>query len=148
MPKSRRQRSRLAAGAAGAVGLALVVLLTGCSTNSTHAVDDYRGEPKGVDAPAASAGGAPFSVWLKGGGQFTITLYGSSVCPPKATKFRLVGKNTMKITVPQPSTAKKCTADYTPHTTVFDTPNTVDPHRKVTITAQKMTFTLAPLAAK
>jgi len=147
MPKCRRPRLR-AAVAAGVAGVALTVLLSGCSTNSTQPVTDYRGEPKGVDAPAASAGGAPFSVWLKGGDQFTITLYGSSACPPKATKYRLVGKNTMKITVPEPTGTKKCTMDYTPHTTVFDTPNTVDRHAKVTITAQKMTFTLAPLSKK
>ncbi|HWU45892.1 MAG TPA: hypothetical protein VN133_03950 [Humibacter sp.] len=146
MPLTRRLRSR--AVVFGAVAIGLTIALAGCSTNSTKPVTDYAGEPKGIDAPAASAGGAPFSVWLKNGDQFTITLYGSSVCPPIATKYSLVGKNTMKVTVPQTPTGKKCAMDYTPHTTVFSTPNTIDRHRKVMITAQQMTFTLAPLTAK
>lgn len=132
----------------GIAAAGVVVALAGCSTNSTHAVSDYRGEPQGVDAGPASAGGAPFSVWLKNGDQFTITLYGSSTCPPVATKFTLIGKNTMTVTVPNPAPNTKCTRDYTPHTTVFNTPNTIDRHSKVTITAQKMTFALAPLPAK
>jgi hypothetical protein len=130
------------------VAAVLAIVLAGCSTNSTRPVSDYRGEPKGVQAPPASAGGAPFSVWLQNGDQFTITLYGSSACPPIATKYSLVGRNKMTITVPAPAPGKKCTMDYTPHTTVFSTPNTVDRHSTVTITAQQMTFTLAPLPAK
>jgi hypothetical protein len=140
-------RSRTRAFVATALAAAAALALAGCST-STSAVKDYRGEPKGVDAPASSAGGAPFSVWLHGGDQFTVTLYGSSTCPPVATKFKLVGKNQMTITVPDPAAKNKvCTMDYVPHTTVFDTPNTVDRHRDVKITAQEMTFVLQGLPA-
>ncbi|MHA7985327.1 hypothetical protein ACX9R5_05925 [Rathayibacter sp. CAU 1779] len=126
-----------------------VIALAGCSQNSTKPITDYHGEPKGVEAPASSAGGAPFSVWLKDGDQFTVTLYGSSTCPPVATRFNLTGHNTMKLTVSTGSDKKKvCTMDYVPHTTVFATPNTIDRNTDVSITGQGMTWTLAGIPAK
>ncbi len=128
---------------AGLIGLALVAVLAGCAT-STKPVTDYRGEPKGVQAPASSAGGAPFAVWLKGGDEFAVTLYGSVGCPPIASGYRLTGSNRMTIAL-APAPKKHCTFGYTPHTTVFETPNTVDPHLAVRITAQDVIFTLEGL---
>jgi hypothetical protein len=132
---------------ASAVAAITVVALAGCSQNSTKPITDYKGEPKGVSAPPSSAGGAPFSVWLKGGDQFTVTLYGSSTCPPVATRFKLTGHNRMDVTV---STGKKvaCTMDYVPHTTVFATPNTIDRNTDVSITGQGMTWVLGGLSSK
>lgn len=140
MPR-RFARLALAATLAGLT----VVALAGCSQNSTKPITDYHGEPKGVEAPSSSAGGAPFSVWLKNGDQFTVTLYGSSKCPPVATKFTLTGHNKMKLTI---STGKKnaiCTMDYVPHTTVFATPNTIDRSTDVSISGQGMTWILGGL---
>lgn len=140
---------RLARFAAASVAASAVVLvLAGCSQNSAKPVTDYRGEPKGVEAPPSSAGGAPFSVWLENGDQFTVTLYGSSSCAPIATRFKLTGHNRVELTVPKPDKNKPCTADYAPHTTVFATPNTIDRHSDVSITGQGMTWTLAGIPSK
>jgi hypothetical protein len=125
-----------------------VLALAGCSQNSTKPVTDYRGEPKGVEAPPSSAGGAPFSVWLKNGDEFTVTLYGSSTCAPVATRFKLTGHNKVELTVPDPAKGKICTMDYAPHTTVFATPNTIDRKADVSITGQGMTWTLAGIRSK
>ncbi|WP_243062247.1 hypothetical protein [Humibacter sp. RRB41] len=134
---------------ASAVAVLAVVALAGCAQNSTKPITDYKGEPKGVDAPANSAGGAPFSVWLKGGDQFSVTLYGSSTCPPRVTRFALTGHNKMELTVPDPAAKGKiCTMDYVPHTTVFSTPNTIDRKSDVSITGQSMTWVLNALTSK
>jgi ABC-type phosphate transport system substrate-binding protein len=142
-----RRRSRVAV--ASLVAGLTVLALAGCAQNSTKPVTDYKGEPKGVEAPASSAGGAPFSVWLKGGDQFTVTLYGSSTCPPVATRFKLTGHNKVELTVPKPgSKGKVCTMDYVPHTTVFATPNTIDRHSDVAVTGQGLTWTLRRMSSK
>ncbi|NNC12027.1 hypothetical protein HII28_09055 [Planctomonas sp. JC2975] len=140
-----RRFARLAV--ASVVAGLTVIALAGCTQNSTKPITNYKGEPKGVEAPASSAGGAPFSVWLKNGDQFTVTLYGSSTCPPVATKFALTGHNKMELTI---STGGKtaCTMDYVPHTTVFATPNTIDRSSDVSITGQGLTWKLAPLGSK
>ena len=141
-----RRRSRVAV--ASLVAGLTVLALAGCAQNSTKPVTDYKGEPKGVEAPASSAGGAPFSVWLKGGDQFTVTLYGSSTCPPVATRFKLTGHNKVELTVPKPgSKGKVCTMDYVPHTTVFATPNTIDRHSDVAVTGQGLTWTLRGMSS-
>jgi hypothetical protein len=163
-----RLRPLIAFAAAAMVAL----VLAGCAQNSTAPVTDYRGEPKGVAAPASSAGGAPFSVWLDGGKQFTVTMYGSAGCPPVATRYRLVGHNQMVLTVTNSSVrsvlktpgAKKqgdistpsssatgaamCAPGYVPHTTVFATPNTVDVNTDVSITGGGMTWVLSGIPVK
>lgn len=139
--------SRLArVGAVALLASLTVVGLAGCG-NSTSPVTDYSGEPKGVPAPPSSAGGSAFSVWLKGGDQFTVTLYGSSTCPPVATGFSLRGKNLMTVEVKKHGD-KACTMDYVPHTTVFSTPNTIDRNRDVKITAAGQSFVLEALPKK
>ncbi len=136
------------AAACAAMGFA-VLALAGCAQNSTRPVTDYRGEPKGVEAPPSSAGGAPFSVWLDGGSRFTVTLYGSSSCPPVATRYRLTGHNKVELAVAKPSgKSKACTMDYVPHTTVFATPNTIDRHSDVSVTGQGLTWVLAGMPEK
>lgn len=132
-------------------GLATSIMLVGCASSntplSTSPVESYQGEPKGVDAPPSSAGGAPFSVWLKDGDQFTVTLYGSSSCPPEPTSFTVGKKNDITLTLPKPAANKACTADYIPHTSVFATPAAIDRHTDVKITGQGMIFTLPALAS-
>lgn len=149
MPRTLASRSRLSRAAVTSVVAAVAVLaLAGCSQNSTKPVTDYPGEPKGVAAPPSSAGGAPFSVWLKNGDQFTVTLYGSSTCAPVASRFKLTGHNKVVLTVPKPEKNKVCTMDYVPHTTVFATPNTIDRNADVAVTGQGMTWKLAALPPK
>lgn len=146
-PSARPRRFSRVAVASVVAGLTMLAL-AGCAQNSTKPVTDYKGEPKGVEAPASSAGGAPFSVWLKGGDQFTVTLYGSSTCPPIASRFKLTGHNKVELTIPQPDKKKICTMDYVPHTTVFATPNTIDRHSDVSVTGQGLTWVLGGLSSK
>jgi len=87
-------------------------------------VQQYAGEPKGVEAPARSAGGAAFAVWLKEGARFAVTLYGSSSCPPTVDTFEVTGGNEVKLTRAK-VTQKACTADYAPFTSVFATPSAI-----------------------
>ncbi|GAB3393407.1 hypothetical protein GCM10027568_22420 [Humibacter soli] len=133
---------------ASAVALLTVAALAGCAENSTKAVTNYKGEPKGVEAPPSSAGGAPFSVWLKGGDQFTVTLYGSSTCPPVASSYKLTGHNKVELTIPLPDASKPCTMDYVPHTTVFATSNTIDRKADVSISGQGQSWVLKAMSSK
>jgi hypothetical protein len=127
------------------------VALASCgqsSQSSTKAVTDYHGQPGGVETSAANTGEAPFSVWLKGGDQFTVTLDGSSTCPPVATQFTLTGHNRIALTVPNPNDKGKiCTMDLVPHTTVFATPTAIDRNANVSITGQGATWVLKALTS-
>jgi hypothetical protein len=137
----RTRAPRLVAAAALVATVALG--LSACSSGpiSPKAVSDYKGEPKGVDAPSSSAGGAPWAAWSQNGAQFTVTLYGSSTCPPVGTKYTVTGKQQLKITLKDWG-KRPCTQDYVPHTTVFSTPKAVDSSLAVRITAQQVAFTL------
>jgi len=108
--------------ARSAAAIASTLALAGCSAAPTPPVDDYKGEPRGIQAPARSAGGAEYAVWLDKGNRFAITLYGSSSCPPVAATMRVAGANKVKVTL-KPTRKGPCTADYAPHTSVFDTPS-------------------------
>jgi len=132
--------------AASAITVIAVLALAGCAQSSTKALTDYHGEPRGVEAPATHTGDTPFSVWLKGGDQFTVTLYGSSTCPPVATQFSLTSHNHVSLTVPKPSDKGKfCTMDFVPHTTVFSTPSAIDRKADVSVTGQATTWVLKAL---
>ncbi|WP_431278290.1 hypothetical protein [Leifsonia poae] len=135
-------RVRLPFAAAGVVLVALA--LAGCSGASSKPIEDYKGEPKGVDAPASSAGGAAFAVWLKDGAQFAIALYGSSSCPPKVASVSVTASNQMKATL-APAPGGICTRDYVPHTTVFATPSGVTTTSDVSIMLPDTTLTLPGL---
>jgi hypothetical protein len=139
MLNTARARRRPLLGIAGAI--VVLAALAGCSTSLFHPVDDYKGEPKGVVPPASSAGGAAYAVWLKGGAQFAIVLYGSSTCPPKVATVESVGSNQLKAT-PAPIQGSVCTSDYVPHTTVFATPGSVTTTSDVTIKLPDSTLTL------
>ncbi|AAT89830.1 hypothetical protein ATY41_11260 [Leifsonia xyli subsp. xyli] len=131
-----------------AVALLLAVsgaaLLGGCSTDSSKPVTDYAGEPKGVDAPASSAGGASWAAWLEQGRQFGIVLYGSSNCPPTVQSIQVTAGNQLQATL-APVSGGVCTQDYVPHTTVFATPARLSKTSGVTIGLSDATVTLAGL---
>ncbi|WP_223692206.1 hypothetical protein [Leifsonia poae] len=132
-------------GPFAAVGLvALALVLAGCSTASSRPLNDYSGEPKGVEAPASSAGGAAFAVWLKDGAQFAVALYGSSSCPPKVASVSVTASNQLKATL-EPAPGGVCTRDYVPHTTVFATPSGISTTSDVTIKLPDSTLTLPGL---
>lgn len=145
MTQPRRIRARVFVGVLLA---ASALTLAGCSSASTKPVTDYKGEPKGVDAPASSAGGAPFSVWLKDGKQFTVTAYGSSGCPPIGTGYGISDTNEITVKIKKYPKKKVCTMDYVPHTTVFETVSDLNPHKDVKVTVQDLRYTLPALPKK
>ncbi|TAM66839.1 MAG: hypothetical protein EPN48_14180 [Microbacteriaceae bacterium] len=122
----------------------VTITLAGCSASSTKPITSYPGEPKGVTAPPSSAGGAPFSVWLKNGAQFTVTTYGSSSCPPAGTDFVVTGTNKLTVAIKEYK-GQACTTDYVPRTTVFATPSDINPHKDVKVTVQALRYTLPAL---
>ncbi len=139
--RAPRASSRLLAAAVVVLaGLALA----GCSGGQSKPVKDYTGEPRGVDAPASSAGGASWAAWLDGGKQFGIVLYGSSTCPPTIASVSVVADNQLKAT-PAAAPGGVCTHDYVPHTTVFDRPAGVTTTSDVTIKLPDSTLTLPGL---
>jgi len=127
------------------VGVLLAGLaLTGCTAASSKPVEDYSGEPKGVEAPASSAGGAAWAVWMKDGDRFAIVLYGSSTCPPTVASVSVTASNQLKAML-EPAPGGVCTRDYVPHTTIFETPSGVTTTSDVTITLPDTTLTLPGL---
>ena len=114
----------------GVVGAGLLALaLAGCSsasdaTQSLLPVDDFAGVPKDTQAPANVKAGDDYTVWTTDGKQIVIVLFGSSSCPRKATKMIVPdGFLESTVTVEKANETKPCTADVTPHTTVFDAPD-------------------------
>ncbi len=127
---------------AGASVAALALLLAGCGAPGpvpSTPVTAYPGEPQGVEAPAYSAGGVPFAVWLDNGAEFAVTLYGTTACPARATDYRVDAPDEVDIAV-----SGDCPLEYLPYTTVFATPASVDTGVTVQFTAQGMHFYLPP----
>ena len=123
---------------------AAVLLLAGCSSAQVKPDSDYAGEPKGVDAPASSAGGASWAAWTQNGKQFGIVLYGSSTCPPTVQSVKVIADNQLEATL-SPASGGVCTHDLVPHTTVFTTPSSVTTTSDVTVKLPDTTLTIAAL---
>jgi hypothetical protein len=121
--------------------LATIAVLAGCSTAPSRPIEDYAGEPKGVDAPASSAGGASWAVWLEDGTRFAIVLYGSSTCPPKVQNVTATANDTITATL-APAPGGICTHDYMPHSTVFGTPDRISKNARVKVVLPDTTLTL------
>ncbi|MGO4301247.1 hypothetical protein [Leifsonia sp. RAF41] len=121
--------------------LATVAVLAGCSTAPSRPLEGYAGEPKGVDAPASSAGGASWTAWLEDGTQFAIVLYGSSTCPPKVQNVAATADDTITATL-APAPGGICTHDIVPHTTVFSTPERITKTAEVKVVMPDTTLTL------
>ncbi|WP_344776696.1 hypothetical protein [Gryllotalpicola kribbensis] len=144
----RSPRPRLMKGFAALAAAGL--LLAGCAQQasvSPDPVEHYKGEPKGVTAPASSAGGAPWAVWMdKAGDEFAVTLYGSADCPPYATGYKVTAPD--QITMKLKKAAGDCPDGYMPFTTVFQTPPNLDREVTIQFTAQQTHFYLAPIKKK
>ena len=129
---------------------AAALLLAGCAGQasvSPDPVEHYQGEPKGVTAPASSAGGAPWAVWMKkDGSEFAVTLYGSTDCPPYATGYKITAPD--QITMKVKKATDSCPDGYTPYTTVFRTPSGLDRQVTIQFTAQSTHFYLSPVKKK
>ena len=121
--------------------LAALTALAGCTGAPNRPVEDYAGEPKGVDAPASSAGGASWAVWLDDGDQFAIVLYGSSTCPPKVQNVTASADDMIAATL-APAPGGICTRDFVPHTTVFATPDRITKTGEVKVVLADSTLIL------
>ncbi|MGO4535936.1 hypothetical protein [Leifsonia sp. 2MCAF36] len=121
--------------------LAAVAVLTGCGTQPSRPLEDYSGEPKGIEAPASSAGGASWAAWLEDGSQLAIVLYGSSTCPPKVQNVTATDERTIRATL-APAPGGICTHDFVAHTTVFGTPDHVAKTGQVKVVLPDTTLTL------
>ncbi|ANF31626.1 hypothetical protein A0130_08025 [Leifsonia xyli] len=115
--------------------------LAGCTGSPNRPVDDYSGEPKGVQPPASSAGGASWAVWLEDGDQLAIVLYGSSTCPPKVQNVTATSSTQITATL-APAPGGICTRDFVPHTTVFGTPDRITKTGEVKVVFPDTTLTL------
>jgi hypothetical protein len=124
--------------------VASALALTGCTASVTKPAEEYSGEPKGVEAPASSAGGAAWAVWMKNGEQIAIVLYGSSSCPPKVATIGVTSSTQVKATL-APAPGGICTRDYVPHTTIFPTPSAVKTTKDVSVLLPDATLTLPAL---
>lgn len=142
MPPTTASRSRVPVLAVALVAAALT--LTGCTGAAIKPVQEYSGEPKGVDAPASSAGGAAWAVWMQNGGQIAIVLYGSSTCPPKVASIT-AASSTRVTAMLAPAPGGVCARDYVPHTTIFPTPSTVKTSKDVSVVLPDATLTLPAL---
>jgi len=144
-PRTRLLTSLVAAATAA-------VLLAGCSGQASVSPDpmaSYKGEPKGVEAPASSAGGAPWAVWMKSdGSEFAVTFYGSAKCPPYATGYKVTAPDEITMKLTKAAAADSCDQGYTPYTTVFQTPKNVDMYVTIQFTGQQTHFYLAPIKKK
>jgi hypothetical protein len=129
---------------------ATALLLAGCAGQasvSSTPLDHYKGEPHGITAPASSAGGAPWAVWMKkDGSEFAVTLYGSAECPPYATGYKVTAPD--EITMKLKKAGDDCPDGYAPFTTVFQTPPSLDRQVTIQFTAQSTHFYLSPVKKK
>jgi hypothetical protein len=121
--------------------LSVVAALAGCMSAPGRPVEDYAGEPKGVEAPASSAGGSSWAVWMEDGARIAIVLYGSSTCPPKVDHIRSSSATKIAATL-APAPGGICTHDYMPHTTVFATPDGTSKTAEVSVELPDQTLTL------
>ena len=140
MPRTSAPRIPVAVAALLVAGVAL----TGCTAHATKPAEEYNGEPKGVDAPASSAGGAAWATWMQDGGQIAIVLYGSSSCPPRVASIAVTSHSTVTATL-APAPGGVCSRDYAPHTTIFPTPSGVKTTSAVQIVLPDATLTLPGL---
>ena len=133
--------TRRAAQALAAAAL-FAAVLSGCAASPTTPVEDFTGVPDVADGEieldANGAGGA----WLDDGSTFAVTLSGSSTCPPRATGYSVTGENTITVTVEKIPDNKACTADFSPHTTVFKTEDELDPSEELTINVDSKVVTV------
>ena len=138
MNRAARPLASLVAVAAAAL------LLAGCTSTQIKPDTDYAGEPKGVEAPASSAGGASWAAWMADGKQFGIVLYGSSTCPPTVQSVKVVADNQLEAML-APASGGVCTHDLVPHTTVFTRPSNVTTSSDVTVKLPDTTLTIPAL---
>ena len=97
---------------------------TGSSTPSVP-VDDGDGTDDGA------AEGGPSVAWLDEGTSFSLTLFGSSTCPPAVESVEAAGADAVTVRL-APADPGMCTMDYVPAVSEHELPAGVD-GRPVTV---------------
>lgn len=115
-----------------AVTVVAVLVTAGCTESWTRPLENYSGEPKGISAPAESAGGSSWAAWLVDGQRLAVILYGSSTCPQTIAGLSITGEQELTATL-DPALGGVCARDLVPHTTVFETPEGINPKLEVTM---------------
>lgn len=134
--------SRFARLGLAVTGVLLIVGLSGCAGSGNGPSSNYTGEAQNptvaVGLNELGVGGA----WLEDGGKFAITVSGSSGCPPIAESYTITAHNEVAITLKEIPADRVCTADFVPHTSVFNTPTDIDPYEDLAMTVTEMDTTV------
>ncbi|NIJ05668.1 hypothetical protein [Frigoribacterium faeni] len=93
---------------------------TGSATSSSPPVE---GDGAGDDAPADDLG--PSVAWVDEGRTFSLTLYGSSSCPPAVDAVEAAGTDAVTVRL-APVDPGPCTFDYVPTASEHELPAGVD----------------------
>ncbi|MET0843095.1 MAG: hypothetical protein ABWY23_04560 [Mycetocola sp.] len=121
-------------------------VLSGCAASPTAPVEDFTGVPDVADGVVELDDNGAGGAWLDDGSTFAVTLSGSSTCPPRATGYSVTGENTVTVTVEKIPDDKACTADFSPHTTVFKTEDELDPTEDLTVNVDSKTVTIPAMS--
>lgn len=133
-------------GFALAASAVLLAALTGCAASSTSPVEDYSGPPQDATGTVEINDDGTGGAWIgSDGSEFAVTVSGSSTCPPVATGYSVTGNNAITVTLAEIPADKACTADFVPHTTVFNTPDGFDNNQDLGVTVGESTFTIPAL---
>jgi len=120
------------------VAVAATSLLGACAQAGPGDAPDAGTAPTGSSSPSVPVGdgdgaaeGGPSVVWLVEGASFTLTLYGSSTCPPAVESVEAAGADAVTVRL-APADPGMCTMDYVPAVSEHALPAGVD-GRPVTV---------------
>ena len=137
MAETTRPR-RPAAARIALVAVAGTFLLSACAQAGPGDAPDAGTAPTGSSSPSVpvedgdgAAEGGPSVVWVEEGTSFSLTLFGSSTCPPAVESVEAAGVDavTVRLAPPDPG---MCTMDYVPAVSEHELPAGVD-DRPVTV---------------
>ena len=132
---------RPAAARIALVAVAATFLLGACAQAGPGDAPDAGAAPTGSSSPSVpvdddgtddgAAEGGPSVVWLDEGTSFSLTLFGSSTCPPAVESVEAAGADAVTVRL-APADPGMCTMDYVPAVSEHELPAGVD-GRPVTV---------------
>lgn len=131
---------RPAAARIALVAVAATFLLGACAQAGPSDAPDAGTAPTGSSSPSVPVGdgaddgaaeGGPSVAWLEEGTSFSLTLFGSSTCPPAVESVEAAGADAVTVRL-APADPGMCTMDYVPSVTEHELPDGVD-GRPVTV---------------
>ncbi|WP_209559485.1 hypothetical protein [Frigoribacterium sp. PvP032] len=139
MAETTHHRRPATASRAALVAVAATFLLGACAQTGPGDAPGAGAAPTGsssASAPASpdgdgdgsddgTADGGPSVAWLDEGRSFSLTLYGSSTCPPAVESVEAAGADAVTVRL-APADQGMCTMDYVPTVSEHDLPDGVD----------------------